>query len=399
MITPQLAATLLADETRLSTIPMAPDRFRYRYNRDAKHDFAFFGHQPVRAVKQSNRWKFNEPEVRAAGRAIAALPWDPEDLVDPRPGGTSKQGGSRLQPTGWRAEIHNLVDRAARAAHAGTNCPCDSSWGQGHEMSWGLRCGLTAQSLRETGAQYAIACVLPVASLVWTDRTWLIPRTLAFILDSREATEEALGRRPALCKLCGTTVTDPSRRAATSSGWKILCSACAQTTLLSYNQQFKEKTYGWTRENGPPAEDYTCMLCDPPRQATNWDHCHEHDLIRGPLCGSCNTMEGHGKDFLTLKGATAHLMRCTRCRAHRTLPENHRLAALRRHLHLQRGAEDCDRHLHMCVSLDENSNGGFDCSVMCQDRRIRSTKKTHLNADDVNRILTLAAQEGLSDLT
>lgn len=116
MITPQLAARYLADETHRCAIPMAPDRFRYKCNRDAKHDFAFFGHLPVRAYKMSNRWKFVESDVRAAGRGIAALAWDPDDLVDPRSGGVGRQGGSRLAPTGWRAQIHGLIDSAARTA-------------------------------------------------------------------------------------------------------------------------------------------------------------------------------------------------------------------------------------------------------------------------------------------
>ncbi|MFD3998942.1 endonuclease domain-containing protein [Streptomyces sp. NPDC058583] len=399
MITPQLAATFLADETRQCPLPMAPDRFRYKYNRDARHDFVFFGHQPVRAYKASNRWKFVESDVRAAGRAVAALAWDPDDLVDPRPGGVGKQGGSRLEPTGWRAQIHSWIDAAARTAHDETGCACGVVWGYGYETSWGLRCGLTSDALRRQISEYAIACVLPVASLVWTNDTWLIPRTLAFILDRREETDENLSHAPVPCQVCGTSVTDPGRRAATTSGWKVTCPTCAQATLLSYRRQLEGKTYAKVRESGPPAEDYLCTLCDPPRPAAAWDHCHDHGLIRGPLCGSCNTLEGHGKDFLTLKGSAAHLLRCTHCRTRRTLPANHQLAALRRHLHLERGAEGCDWPLHMCVTLIEDGDRGYSCTVRCPGRPWSSSTGFHLTADEADRILTWTVDDGLSALS
>ncbi|MGW0778833.1 endonuclease domain-containing protein [Streptomyces sp. NPDC002835] len=67
--------------------------------------------------------------------------------------------------------------------------------------------------------------------------------------------------------------------------------------------------YARLRERGPRAEDFLCAMCDPARPAAVWDHCHEHGLIRGPLCGSCNTMEGQGKDFLARKGSVRHLVR------------------------------------------------------------------------------------------
>lgn len=35
-----------------------------------------------------------------------------------------------------------------------------------------------------------------------------------------------------------------------------------------------------------PARLHTCALC--PALAYGWDHCHEHGLIRGPLCRDCN---------------------------------------------------------------------------------------------------------------
>lgn len=35
-----------------------------------------------------------------------------------------------------------------------------------------------------------------------------------------------------------------------------------------------------------PARNFGCALC--PRRAMVWDHCHEHGIVRGALCGRCN---------------------------------------------------------------------------------------------------------------
>ncbi|PJN36675.1 hypothetical protein CG747_32660 [Streptomyces sp. CB02959] len=113
VITQKLAMRFLVDETTNCSIPLAPQRFRVQ--RFSEHDFVHFGHVRVRAYKHANRWRFHEPDVRKAGRTIAALPWDPDDLVDPRL-------GDHVQPetasafTGWRHSIRRTIQGAAYAA-------------------------------------------------------------------------------------------------------------------------------------------------------------------------------------------------------------------------------------------------------------------------------------------
>ena len=70
MIRQKLAVRYLADETSDCPIPMAPEHFMRK--RFAEHDFVHFGDVGVRAYKHANRWQFIEPEVRSAGRTIAA---------------------------------------------------------------------------------------------------------------------------------------------------------------------------------------------------------------------------------------------------------------------------------------------------------------------------------------
>ncbi|MFJ1544501.1 endonuclease domain-containing protein [Streptomyces sp. NPDC088246] len=38
-----------------------------------------------------------------------------------------------------------------------------------------------------------------------------------------------------------------------------------------------------------PAHTFQCCLCE--STAQNWDHCHVHNYVRGPLCDPCNVME------------------------------------------------------------------------------------------------------------
>ncbi|MGW7642911.1 endonuclease domain-containing protein [Streptomyces bobili] len=67
--------------------------------------------------------------------------------------------------------------------------------------------------------------------------------------------------------------------------------------------------YVRVREHGPSAANFLCADCETARRATDWDDCHAHGLIRGPLCGSCSTVEGQGKEFLARPGPAA----CSTC--------------------------------------------------------------------------------------
>ncbi|MEV6544230.1 hypothetical protein [Streptomyces sp. NPDC051665] len=83
------------------------------------------------------------------------------------------------------------------------------------------------------------------------------------------------------------------------------------------------------------------------------------------MCGNCKTAEGQGKEFLALAGSIWHLLQCNDCRARHALPRHHRLAALRRHLHRERGADGCDWPIHVCVLVTEAAMGGYACKVRC----------------------------------
>ncbi|MBZ6478125.1 endonuclease domain-containing protein [Streptomyces griseocarneus] len=230
--------------------------------------------------------------------------------------------------------------------------------------------------------------------LVWTADTWLIPRTLAHILDQWQEAEAALKATTHPCSGCGAPDKSSSWRTSTTNGWKVLCPACSAASLRHYRQELKGIAHSRVREHGPRAREYLCAVCRTPRPATDWDHCHEHGLIRGPLCGSCNTKEGQGKEFLALPDSVPHLLRCDGCRAQRTLPPHHRLAALRRHLHLQWGAQGCDWPMHMCVAIDESGGSGYECRVRCPEKGPSRSRSLHLTVGEAEHILALTVETG-----
>jgi hypothetical protein len=385
MISQKLAVRYLADETSDCPIPMAPERFTRK--RFVDHDFVHFGHVGVRAYKHANRWQFHEPDVRNAGRAIAELPWDPEDLIEPWPSG---QPDTVPEERGWRGQISRVIQRAVVAAHTMDSPSCELVCP--HEISaWSPPSGVTPADLLQRWDRYAIACTLPIPALVWTNETWLLPRTLSVILDRWEESERALSTTREPCSGCGIHGEDSSWRTPTVSGWKVLCPACAAASLRSYRQELAGVTYARVRERGPQAEDYLCAVCEQPRPAAAWDHCHEHGLIRGPLCGSCNTMEGQGKEFLVRKGSVQHLLRCDSCRRSRSMPAHHRLAALRRHLHRKHGIQGCASPMHFCVSITE-TDSGFQCRVCCFGQR-SFPSDIHLTASEAERILARVMDE------
>ncbi|MGW1601401.1 endonuclease domain-containing protein [Streptomyces eurythermus] len=388
MISQKLAVRYLADETSDCPIPMAPEHFTHK--RFTEHDFVHFGHVAVRAYKHANRWKFNEPDVRSAGRTIAALPWDPEDLVDL---GSGNLGQADAAPgsANWRAQILGVIRLAADAACKETGCSCGPLPCRRDATDWALPSGLTPADLLQRYNGYPIACTLPIPTLVWSDETWLIPRTLSAILDQWGENEARLRVAVQACSGCGAHSKDSSWRTPTTGGWKVLCPVCAAATLHRYLQELTGVAYTRVRERGPRAEDYLCAVCDPPRPAAAWDHCHEHGLIRGPLCGSCNTKEGQGKDFLARAGSVRHLLRCNGCRLSRTLPAHHTLAALRRHLHREHGVQDCDWPMHGCVTITEVDNG-YEYRVRCPGQRQRP-RGTQLTTSEAEHILTRVMNE------
>ncbi len=368
MIDLKTAVRYLAEGTRGCEIPVDAQAFRRRLD---THEHLFFGHVPLRAYKHSNRWKFVENDVRQAALTIAALPWAPEDLIDASllPLHHGPEGPCWPTRPDWRADIRGAIQRAAHRARMDHRCACSGQApcpqpGPGAD---GLPCSLNWEELREDHSAYTIACVRPFAGLRWVGDAWLMPRTLVLILDAWQEAQRRLDATPAQCSGCGAGGNVLDWRAATTSGWKILCPACAAASLRPYCGELQGVPYAQVRKRGLSAEGFLCVLCPTPRPASFWDHCHTpgHGLVRGPVCASCNGKERHGKEYLEASGSVRHLLRCDRCREQHTLPQHHWAGAVRRHLHDQAVPEDCEWPRHAEVRLTPRADGGYDYVLHC----------------------------------
>ncbi|MFI0088250.1 endonuclease domain-containing protein [Streptomyces bobili] len=111
----------------------------------------------------------------------------------------------------------------------------------------------------------------------------MIPRTLACILDQRDERESGLQAAEQHCDGCGALSPDGSWRTPTATGWRIICPACAASSLRRYRRELQGAASLRVREHGPSAANFLCVVCETARPATDWDHCHAHGLIRGPL--------------------------------------------------------------------------------------------------------------------
>lgn len=109
-------------------------------------------------------------------------------------------------------------------------------------------------------------------------------------------------------------------------------------------------------------------------------------------------MEGQGKEFLARPGSLQHLLQCDDCRTERILPPpHHRLAELRRHLHLVWRAQDCDWPLHTHVTVEE-TDGGYDCTVHCSvsEHGIRAVRSVRLSHEEAAHGLSRTVEEALA---
>ncbi|OII59581.1 hypothetical protein BJP40_13265 [Streptomyces sp. CC53] len=118
-----------------------------------------------------------------------------------------------------------------------------------------------------------------------------------------------------------------------------MCPPCSGAEFAAYTGHLRGVRYGQMRARTLRADDYLCRLCQSSR-ASVWDRCHEHDLVRGPLCGSCNIREGTGLPclFLRLEGAVLRLLVCRGCLERKPLPRRFHTAVVRAHL------EQTERH-------------------------------------------------------
>lgn len=365
LMTLKTAQMILRDELGACPVPLADEPLRAAWF--GAHGHVLVGATALRGIKykKGGKWQVDDRQVRQAAKALLELPWNPDDLIDVR---LDSRGGSETR--NWRSAITGWMGHAvlnARRDNGGCACgsgPCKT--GEWRLPSTGLPCGLTPAEFHKWHGTSSLAGTLPLKVLRWNGKTWVAPRAYVDLLDQWQVLDGELWERHACCERCGQHARSWSNwfhwRGSSVTGYSTLCPSCAATLYRPYNGHLQGRTYAAVKWMSR-ADDFLCCLCQQPRRANYWDHCHDHEFVRGPVCASCNTHEGHGLAFAHRPGAIAHLMRCPACDAARTIELRHQRAIVQDHFRSERHTK-CSFEPSV-ESLTLRPRGGVDVTLYC----------------------------------
>lgn len=343
-ITREYAYSLFADLTQSAVVPLDPDELLHMPGL-RWHGHVFFGDIAVRCYKHKTRWTYAERDIRAVGQTFAELDLDLGDVVDvqlPAYRDRAERDPEDWHRPNWRRQLVSwMFDRAYFKLHRAER-PYEERGDWRTIGPNGLPGGLSWEEfVASSGSRRQnIAGTRPLQLLTWSGGTWRLPRAYADILDRWEQREDELVTRARLCSSCGEQGPYSSDwRTSTTAGYVTRCPPCSGEAFQPYTGHLRGVQYESARRRSTRADDYLCRLCKV-RQASAWDHCHDHGHVRGPLCGRCNTHEAKAvpHDFLQRQGATLHLLECRGCLEQRTLPSRFHPGVVRAHL------EQTERH-------------------------------------------------------
>ncbi|MGW1364499.1 endonuclease domain-containing protein [Streptomyces chartreusis] len=338
-ISREYARSLFVDLTQSATVPLDPDELLHMPGL-RQHGQVFFGDIALRCYKHKARWMYDERDIRRVGQALADVLLDTRDVVDvqlPPYRDISDRDPEEWSRPDWRRRLVSwMFDQARQKAQEGRPYEeWDDSWRQ--IQANGLPGNLTweefvAASSRHRHSQN-IAGTRPLRLLTWSGEGWLLPRAYAELLDRWEQREGELISRARLCSCGAVGPYWGGWRRNTRTGYVTMCPPCSGMACRSYTGQMRDVLYESSRRRGARADEYLCRLCKE-SPATAWDHCHDHDFVRGPLCGSCNTREGTASPewFLREEDKVRHLLECRACRQQRTLPRRYHTGVVLAHL-------------------------------------------------------------------
>lgn len=109
------------------------------------------------------------------------------------------------------------------------------------------------------------------------------------------------------CSTCGTKLTEENQDRRSKEARKAFrCKSCvAKGVRETPGRKDWQKDYDLKRRYGISVEDFKnmskdgCMLCNSSDKLVV-DHCHETGVVRGVLCGKCNTGLGMFQDSYEL---------------------------------------------------------------------------------------------------
>lgn len=320
LISPDTAGQILADLTGDGPVRAAPPRLSRYWFQSNGH--VLIGDIAVRGYKHKGQWRLDDRDIRRAGAKLAALSLQLDDTIPLLP---RQRSNRSAEDNGWRGELAGCIRQAQYLHHHAQHCGCDVYGCQAAPAAGTADGELTdplALEKAQAGYRHTIASTRPFPLLTWSGEHWLIPRAYAQLLDDAESVLSALNQAASVCGDCGAEADVWQHRTSSSGGFITRCSACTSSRFQTYTGHLTGVPYSSLSKN-TRADAYLCCLCEQPRRAYYFDHCHQHDDVRGPVCASCNTYEGGGFNYLQRKGSVQHLLTCTGCRRERTLPPRH----------------------------------------------------------------------------
>jgi hypothetical protein len=354
VISPIFARAAFAEMTHGAPLPLNPDALlRTKSSHLRGHGHIVIGDIALRVYKHKGRWLYDEREVRQAAQVLANVGVDRSDLVEvDLPAYRSHEehlaeDEETRDRANWRGQISSWMREEAFLKQ-----PLEqrlrferSDWEEIGEN--GLPGGLTWDEFVSTRTASRRTCTIagtrPLELLTRSADRWWLPRTYAEVLDRWEEVEDELLEQARLCSRCGARGPLWSRwRTTTAVEYVTMCPPCSGAEFTAYTGHLRGVPYRQMRARKLRADDYLCRLCMTSR-ASVWDHCHEHDLLRGPVCASCNTFEGKGvpSQLIRREEVVEHLLECSRCHDERTLPPRFHAAVVGLHLEAEERHASC----------------------------------------------------------
>ncbi|WUW19292.1 endonuclease VII domain-containing protein [Streptomyces sp. NBC_01463] len=404
-ISREYARSLFADLTQSAMVPLDPDELIHMPGL-AQHGHVFFGDIAVRCYKHKARWMYDERDIRRAGQALAEMRLDLDDVVDVQLPAYHESGSNpeEWQRVDWRRRVvSQMFGQARRKAHDGRPYEeWSGSWkrvganGLPGDLTWDE---FVAASSRFRYSQN-LAGTRFLELLTWSGKEWILPRAYIELLDRWAQREDKLVDCVRFCSSCG--LKGPywdGWRTSTSQGYVTRCPPSSGAAFRTYAGHLRGVQYASARRRGTRADDYLCRLCKR-RQASAWDHCHEHGHVRGPLCGSCNTREGKAMPyyFLQLEDNALHLLECRACLEQQTLPRRFHTDVVLTHLEKTERHGRCHRQPY--VRELEHAHGVHRFHLECSGWHAESRWTKDVTASEVATLVrafvdaVLAVREG-----
>ncbi|MGW4784876.1 endonuclease domain-containing protein [Streptomyces sp. NPDC004230] len=404
LISPQLARDTLAELTRDSAVPVDPSVLVSVKSAFLDHGHIFIGDVALRGYKDKGRWKYDDRDIRRAGQILTALKLDHEDVLEVGAPSRSffedRVSSENWRRIDWRRSLNSWMYTAERRARhldiydQGDDFDPDLSPSRYSIGAHGLPGQLTQNELISFYGEAPLVGTRPLKLLAWSGTSWVLPRSYVDLLDRAQERDQALADKARICTGCQRRGTGCSWRTPTATGYVTLCPPCSGAAFQSYSGHLEGALYRSLRRTHR-ADGYLCSLCRE-RRASNWDHCHEHGFVRGPLCASCNTFEGKSASFLNRDGGTQHLLKCPACREQRTLPRSYHLDVVLLQL------EETERHGRRCRRRPEayrtkSSDGVHIITLNCYAHASRATWTRTVSAEEIAILVRAFVEASLSN--